>query len=354
MRSILTVLVLLWPLVCLPSEPVSIDVFVGGQEGYPIYRIPAMVSAPDGSILAFCEGRKTGISDHGNIDLVLKRSFDRGATWGPLQVIVKKGFKTYGNPAPVVDAKTGTVWLPFCLNNDRVFVTWSDDMGATWAQPREITPEVKRPGWGWYATGPGHSIQLAGGRLLVPCDHRSLAGVYSHVIFSDDHGKTWRLGGTLDNGTDESMAVETRDGGVYLTMRNIYPAKLRAYARSTNGGMDWSEVELDPALVGPTCQASIIRLTSVPEHDKSRILFLNPASEKRENMAVRISYDEAKTWSGPRTIHPGPAAYSDMAVLPDLSVGALYENGESWPYSRITFTRIDLEWITNGEDKIEP
>ncbi len=338
-----------------PSMPTSdlpsVDVFVGGSNGYPVYRIPAMVVTNQGTILAFCEGRKTGIFDHGNIDLVLKRSFDHGKTWGPLQVIRSEGFKTWGNPAPVVDRDTGRIWLPFCLDNSRVFVTWSDDDGASWSEPREITDDVKRPGWGWYATGPGHSIRLSSGRLLVPCDHGTTNGMFSHVIYSDDHGETWKLGGALEKGTDESMAVEA-DGRVYLTMRNNRPEKRRAYSWSGNGGLDWSPVKLEEKLIGPTCQASILRMTSLEKHGKNRILFLNPASEDRENMAVRISYDEAGTWSETRTVYSGPAAYSDMTLLPDLSVGALYERGNIWPYRKIVFTRMELKWITRGKDRI--
>ncbi|MBN2311811.1 MAG: exo-alpha-sialidase, partial [Candidatus Hydrogenedentes bacterium] len=173
--------------------PEQAPLFVAGQDGYHTYRIPAILVSKKGTILAFCEGRKNSGADHGDIDLVLKRSFDNGATWGPMQKVWDDGENTIGNPCPVVDQSTGTIWLPFCWNNDRVFVTRSDDDGATWAEPVEITDSVKPDSWGWYATGPVHGIQLASGRLLIPCDHR-VKGVEintSHVIYSDDHGATW-------------------------------------------------------------------------------------------------------------------------------------------------------------------
>jgi len=324
----------------------STDVFVGGFEGYPVYRIPAMVTSNTGTILAFCEGRKTGIFDHGNIDLVLKRSFDHGRTWGPLQVIESKGFQTWGNPAPVVDRSTGRIWLPFCLNNNRVFVTYSDDEGASWAERREITQDVKLPGWAWYATGPGHALQLSTGRLLIPCDHSSLDGTYSHLMYSDDHGLTWQLGGILDRGTNECMAMETADDTLYLTMRNLWGKKRRAYARSDDGGLTWSESLIAEDLVCPTCQAGIIRLPDLGNGGQDLVFFINPASTKRQNISIRLSLDQAQSWSAPRTIHAGPGAYSDLVVLPGPGVGAIYENGRIWPYSKITFTELPLEWIT--------
>ncbi len=323
------------------SEVVSRDVFVGGRDGYITFRIPAMVVTRNNVVLAFCEGRKTGILDHGDIDLVLKRSFDGGKTWGRLQVIQGKGFTTWGNPAPVVDRATGAVWLLFCLDNDRVFVTSSNDDGATWASPREITQSVKPAGWGWYATGPGHGIQLVSGRLLVPCDHKE-KGMASHVVYSDDHGKTWRLGGVLEPGTDESMAFEAGDGRVYLSMRNSYGKNRRAYSWSEDGGIKWAPVKLDEVLVDPNCQASILRIAG-KQLSQGMVLFANPASARRESISVRVSSDDAKSWGNPTTIYSGPSAYSDLAAISDGAVGALYENGKAWPYQKITFTVLLVE-----------
>src|SRR5262245_16190531 len=112
---------------------------------------------------------------------------------------------TIGNPCPVVDRETGAVWLTFCRDNDDVLVTSSTDDGRTWAVRRRNTERVKPAGWGWYATGPGVGIQLLRGphrgRLIIPCDHgETIHGrrvMHSHVIFSDDHGRTWDLGGTV-------------------------------------------------------------------------------------------------------------------------------------------------------------
>ena len=168
-------------------------VFSNGNDGYKIFRIPVIVRASNGDLLAFCEARSGG--DLSEIDLVLKRSSDNGKTWQALEMVQESdNFKglfdddvpeiSIGNPAPVVDLldpnHPGRIWLPFTLENNRVFVTYSDDHGKSWAERREITSDVKKEDWGWYATGPVHSIQITRGenkgRLVIPCDHRIGAG----------------------------------------------------------------------------------------------------------------------------------------------------------------------------------
>lgn len=154
----------------------EVDVFLRRTEGYHTYRIPGIVLSSKNALLAFCEGRKVGSSDAGDIDLVLRRSTDGGKTWGPLQLVYEEGGTaeiTIGNPCPVVDRSTGTIWLPFCRNNERVFITKSTDDGLTWDKPAEISDHVTKPDWRWYATGPGHGIQLTSGRLVVPATTRA-------------------------------------------------------------------------------------------------------------------------------------------------------------------------------------
>lgn len=334
------------------------DVFVSGKDGYHTYRIPAIVVTKKGTVLAFCEGRKTSRSDHGDVDLLVKRSLDGGRTWAKHQVIHEEGGTakvTIGNPCPVVDQSDGTVFLTFCRDNRRVFVTKSTDDGVAWSKPREITKAVKPSGWTWYATGPGHGIQLRSGRLLIPCDHRTKATgrtMFSHVFYSDDHGTTWKLGGLLAAKTDECMAVETANGSVYLNMRSYHDKNRRAFSRSRDGGLTWSNVKLDDSLVEPVCQASVVRFSDTNRHDKNRVLFANPASVKRERMTVRISYDECRTWSAGRLIHAGPSAYSDLCVLPDMTVCCLYEAGKDTAYETITVARFNLEWLTDGKDRL--
>ena len=116
----------------------QVDIFQGGTECYHTYRIPAIVLSSKNTLLAFCEGRKTSDNDAGDVDLMLRRSSDGGKTWRPMQLVYEKGGSaevTIGNPCPVVDRTTGTIWLPFCRNNDRVFITKSKDDDLTWSKP---------------------------------------------------------------------------------------------------------------------------------------------------------------------------------------------------------------------------
>ena len=341
------------------QAPGTTDVFVSGHDGYHTYRIPSALTTPKGTLLAFCEGRKNARSDTGDIDLLLRRSTDGGATWGPIQTVWDDGPNTCGNPCPVADRETGTIWLLLTHNLGKdpqsrivdgtsegtrtVWVTRSDDDGLTWAKPVEITRDVKKPGWTWYATGPGVGIQLKTGRLLVPCDHSPADQKFetSHAIYSDDHGKTWKLGGDTDDRLTEPQVVELSDGTLMMNLRNhLTPKRERGVALSKDGGLTWAPATHDATLVEPQCQASILR------HSPSRLLFLNPASTKtREKMTVRLSLDEGKSWAKSKEIHAGPAAYSCLAVLADGAIGCLYEAGEKHAYEKIAFTRVPLEWL---------
>jgi len=357
------------------------DVFISGTDGYHTYRIPSLLVTKTGTLLAFCEGRKKGRGDSGDIDLLLKRSVDGGKTWSQQQIVWDNGGNTCGNPCAVVDQDSGTIWLLMTWNHGsdresaiknntskdtrRVWVSRSNDDGLTWSKPVEITDTTKHPEWRWYATGPGVGIQLRTGlwkgRLVIPCDH-SVApspnnpnGYNSHVIISDDHGKTWRIGGVIRPQVNECQVVELADGTLMINMRNYDRTKTtRAIATSTDGGESWSKVRHDPALVEPICQASFLRYTLRPEHDRNRLLFSNPARAKtgdRRDMTVRLSYDEGKTWPVSKTLHAGPSAYSCLAVLPDGDITCLYEAGQKHPYEKIVFARFNLEWLTDGKEK---
>ena len=340
-------------------------VFTSGLDGYDTFRIPAMIEAGNGDLLAFAEGRLDGRGDAGNIDLVLRRSGDGGKTWSDLQVIWDDGPNTCGNPCPVLDRDTGSIHLLATRNlghdheseiiaqtSDETRTVWiisSVDHGASWSPPREITSTAKRPEWTWYATGPGNGIQLRtgphAGRLLIPCDHIE-AGTrhyYSHCIVSDDRGVTWKIAGrTPSHQVNECAVAELHDGSLLLNMRNYDRSqRTRAQSRSTDGGVTWSKVLHHSSLPEPICQASMVAC------DQGRtLLFSNPANSKtRTNMRVRRSRDGGRTWSKGVELHSGPSAYSSLAVIErgreTARFACLYEAGSTHPYEEIRFRMID-------------
>jgi len=336
----------------------AVDVFVAGQQGYQTYRIPSLLVSAKGTLLAFAEGRKNGRSDSGHIELVLKRSMDNGRTWSGLVVVASDPPNTIGNPCAVLDRQTGRIWLLMTRNlgsdtereiiagkskdTRRVLVSFSDDDGVNWSKPIDITASVKLPKWTWYATGPGVGIQLRSGRLLIPCDHRELdsSKYRSHVIFSDDHGKNWKLGGVVGEDVNECQAVELADGSVMINMRSYRRKGCRAVAISKDGGERWSQIVDDATLIEPNCQGSLIRFGGDAKH-KAMVLFCNPASQtKREKLTLRVSHDEGKSWRDSQLIDEGSSAYSGLAILPDVTVGCLYERDN---YSKITFVRMGME-----------
>jgi sialidase-1 len=347
--------------------PVADDaLWQSGQGGYHTYRIPALGATPAGTLLAFCEGRKNGAGDSGDIDLLLRRSTDGGATWSAPQVIWDDGANTCGNPCPVVDAASGTVVLLSTWNDGRdherqiiagesrdtrrVFVLRSSDEGRSWSPPQEITADAKAEGWTWYATGPGNGIQLErgahAGRLVVPCDHiEAGTGRYrSHCLLSDDGGRSWRRGAaTPGDAVNECAVVELEDGSLLLNMRNYdRDQRTRQVARSVDGGASWRDQRHDPVLIEPICQASLIRARTGPDRPEV-LLFANPASrEGRVRMTVRLSADGGATWPSEVVLHAGPSAYSSLAAHPTAGLFCLFEGGEASPYEALVLRPVRL------------
>jgi len=341
-------------------------IFKKGDHGYACFRIPAVVVTNDGSILAFAEGRKKSCSDTGNIDIVLRKSKDNGLTWSDLKVIWDDGENVSGNPAPVVDEITGDIHLLTTWNNGKdhesriidgtsinsreIFHQVSVDDGETWSTPNNISKSVKLPNWTWYATGPVHGIQLKNGdskgRLIIPCDHIEAESkkYYSHVIYSDDHGKTWKLGGrTPKDQVNECTIVELHNGNLMLNMRNYKRNELQArqVAISTDGGLTWENQRIDTGLPEPRCQGAIL---GVERRGENILLFTNPAnSDKRMNMTLSISRSEGSNWGEKIIIFKDHAAYSDLTELKNGKIFVIYEAGYESPYDGIHFKILDID-----------
>ena len=334
--------------------------FKKGDMGYACFRIPAVVVTNNGSILAFAEARKSSCSDTGDIDLVMRKSYDNGKSWSALQLVWDDGANVCGNPAPVVDRNTGTVHLlsTWNLGSDHeseiiaetsegsreVFILSSDDNGDSWSSPKNISANVKLPHWTWYATGPVHGIQIKygpfKGRLVIPCDHIEAKSkkYYSHVIFSDDGGKHWKLGGRtpLDQ-VNECTVVELENGNLLLNMRNYKRTEKQArqLALSEDGGLTWKDQRIDPALPEPRCQGAMLDVIRKKQHI---LLFSNPAHPSlRMNMTLSISRDKGNTWADQYTIFKGHSAYSDLAELDNGKIMVLFEGGTNNAYDGIHY-----------------
>ncbi len=374
-------------LICAPTvyaadAPFQTDVFVGGEGGYHAYRIPALIAMPPGkgvkyrksspgTLIVLCEARKTSLSDDGDIDLLARRSEDGGKTWQPPQMVIEEGGDRrikFGNPTPVVDRETGTIWL--AINRDylderggrqggTLVLLRSDDDGKNWSKPIDITSQTKDPSWKHYAFGPGIGIQIRQGphkgRLIVPANYRQSFNKrqpsWSHIIYSDDHGKTWQTGGKLGEYTNECQVVEImEDGnsGLLFNARNHWgragePKKSgkRLVSRSFDGGITWSKEEMDPALSDPPCQASLFRFSWHTKTESSVILFANPAGPGRSHLTIRASSDEGRTWPKSKLLYEGSSAYSCMTRLADGNVGVIFERDS---YGKLTFTSFPIDW----------
>jgi len=351
-----------------PGWPEFIDVFTAGADGVNTYRIPSLLVAPDGSLLAFCEARKQAQTDASPTDMVLKRSPDGGRSWLPMQTLAAGfGDEALMNPCPVADGATNTILL-LCMQanargpfHNQLYQLRSSDNGQTWSAPINIENQVRNYN-DTFTPGPGVGIQLQNGRLVIPgymggINEETEEEFYSCVMFSDDHGETWTLGAPVAQLSDESQAVELTDGTLMLNMRGGMGKSCRAVSLSQNGGETWSRFYWDPALNECPCQASIIRYSLAEEAHRDRILFANPdnAGEKfgileRTQMAIKLSYNEGQTWPVERIIHPGPASYSSLVRLPDGAIGILFEGGEKHRREWIRFARFSLSWLTEGKD----
>ena len=344
-------------------------IFKSGSEGYNTFRIPSIITTDSGVVLAFAEGRKNSSSDSGDIDLVLKRSIDGGKTWGDLIIIRDDSTNVCGNPSPVIDRKTGKIFLLSTWNRGddteseiinmtsvdtrRVYVMNSIDEGLSWSKPIEITDKVKKPNWTWYATGPVHGIQIREGskkgRMIIPCDHieANTKKYYSHIIYSDDGGSSWSIGGTTpQDQVNECSVAEIGKGKLILNMRNYDRTQMnRKISISNDYGESWGDIYDDKALVEPICQASILRY-SFKGSGRNDLLFINPADKnKRLNMTLRLSNDLGRTWKGEFLLHEGPSAYSDITKLRNGNVGCLFEAGKNSPYEGIVYREVDVRDI---------
>ncbi|GAA4319331.1 exo-alpha-sialidase [Streptomyces venetus] len=346
--------------------------------GYACFRIPAIVRTTAGTLLAFAEGRVLNCADAADIDLVVKRSTDGGRTWGPLQVVNEGAGDTHGNPAPLVDRRTGRILLAETYNTGRTdagsctipcdrtpHLQYSDDDGRTWSEPRDLSDQILPENWNsWYATGPVHGIQLTrgkhAGRLVFGVNTETWDGSrvtanHAALIVSDDGGDHWRVGatdswpiaqdGTFRQKPSEVTLTERADGAILVSGREQDGTDLghRSQTLSLDGGAGFATPFRDlPDLYTPQVQGATLRLGG-------RILLSAPADpDRRRTMMVRSSYDGGRTWDSVdrgTVVTTDWSGYSDMAAVDSSTVGLLYEGGAVDARDEIRFARFTEDWL---------
>ena len=189
------------------------------------------------------------------------------------------------------------------------------------------------------------------GRIFVPANHSAGApqpefrDYTAHGFFTDDHGQSFSLGQSVpEPGSNESTAAELGDGRLMMNIRNQRgDIRARIVALSSDGGATWDSVGFDKNLPDPVCEGAIL---AVGVKKKKNILaFCNAADTRhRDNLTLRISYDEGKTWPIAKVIDkamPGEesnyTAYSDLVKIGKRRIGVLYERKN---YSSIVFRAV--------------
>ncbi|MCP9769237.1 exo-alpha-sialidase [Lacihabitans sp. LS3-19] len=345
---------------CFAQTPI----FTSGTEGYKSFRIPAIVTAKNGCLIAFAEGRVNNARDFGNIDLVMRKSCDKGKTWSKLKIVVDNDDLQVSNNAPVFDFldpeyPEGRLFLFYNAGNNHenevrkghgkreVFYVTSIDNGDTWSPPLDITSQTHRPSeWRSYANTPGHALQLTKGskkgRLFVPANHSEgeplehFEDYHAHAFYSDDHGKTFKLSESLElKGSNEATAAELSNNRLMLNTRNQKgDIKQRIVAISDNNGETWTSEKFNEKLIDPVCEGSLLNIGG------KKLAFTNAADiNKRNNLTLRISKNEGKTWPKSVLIDANDGkgdftAYSDIVKIGKRKIGVLYERDN---YKEIVF-----------------
>jgi len=338
--------------------------FVAGESGYKIFRIPAIWTANNRPVLAFAEGRIDHRRAQGNIDVVLRRSLDGGQTWQPMQVVADIGADFCGNPCVVEESGRGRIWLAFTCSPGaateeeivartkpatRVFITHSDDAGATWAEPRDISATASKPAWGWYGTGPGLGVFLRrgdGGRILIPAYHTE-DGVYrAHCFYSDDGGETWQLGADAADDTSEPQVVFLPGVGLLMNARTTAAEKsTRTLVMSRDRGATWQPAEGLADLPERKCQGCFYRCYRSGTKDAHDLVFTTPHDPNRVGVEAFLSEDDGRSWPHVATLWRGPSAYTAMIRAHDGFVNLLVECGTKDTFEQIAFLKFSAEWL---------
>ena len=351
--------------------------FQPGDYNSTNYRIPGVITAKDGSIVAVTDKRKYNQGDlPEDIDIVCRRSTDGGHTWSEPYTIAQGTGYNHGfgdcvlawtnDDNGLIAGFVGGVglWNSTPSNPIRSYIARSYDNGQTWTEPEDITDFIfgsncvvsEHRTWRASFFGSGNGLITSTGRIMFVAAIRETTAqsLSNYAVYSDDNGITWHVSGRASVSGDEAKVTELVDGRILMSIRHNGK---RWYNISNDGGETWqSSTSTWNDITAPACNGDMIRYTSVNQgFNKNRLLHSVPFGSSRTDVSVYISYDEGETWPVRKCIVPYSSAYSSLCVLPDGTIGLYVE--EEYPgnsgYSTV-FYNFSLEWLTDGADSLDP
>ena len=341
------------------------------------YRIPAVITAKDGSIVAVTDKRKYNEGDlPEDIDIVCNRSTDEGHSWSePVTIAQGTGVNHgFGDCALAwSNDENGLIagfvggpglWSSTPSNPIRSYISRSYDNGQTWTEPEDITHFIfgdncivpEHQTWRASFFGSGNGLRTSTGRIMFVAAIRETTAqsLNNYAVYSDDNGVTWQVSGRASVGGDEAKVTELADGRILMSIRH---SGKRWYNISEDGGETWQPTTSTwNDITAPACNGDMIRFTSENQgHDRNRLLHSVPYGNSRTDVSVYVSYDEGETWPVRKCIVPYSSAYSSLCILPDGTIGLYVEEAYAGAsgYSTV-FYNFSLEWLTDGNDTFDP
>lgn len=362
------------------------------NQGSIYYRIPALLTLPNGDILAFADKRTGGAGDLPNqIEVYVRKSTNNGTNFNAEKRITPQSTSKkdgHGDTAVVLDKKTGDILALVAAGQGfvqstphdpiRIKVIRSKDNGESWSEPIDITSQVYGDGCKdptrryWYGAfvSSGNGLQLRNGRIMFIINVRessstSATSFRNYALYSDDGGYKWRVSrGSPKNprGGNEAKVVElNQDGHLLMNIRPNGQIWKRYLSRSYDYGETWTDAKVQDDLPSSGSNGDTIYYTSILNgYDKDRLITLVDARPYRNGKnggpgepTFYISYDEGYTWTNSKKLYPNDAGYSSLAILKDGSIGILAELGNSWN-GPIYFLKTSIEWCNSNDNPCSP
>ena len=353
----------------LTSHPVGYTLRQHMDDGVQSYRIPGITTTDKGTLISVYDIRYDNSKDlPANIDVGMSRSTDGGKTWSTMKAIIDMGGANdnsgAGDPAVLFDPVTRTIWVAALwskgnrsiagsgpgLSPDETgqfVLTSSHDDGLTWSKPYSITSQVKNPEWRLFFPGPGNGIAMADGKIAFAAQYWDANKMpHSTLVYSADHGKSWKSGIGAKSNTTESQLVEVAPGKLMLNMRDNR-GKFRSVSTTTDMGQSWTEHQTSyNALPDPVCMASLIKARIHVQGKLRDVLFFSNANVSegpRRNISIKASLDNGESWQSTNSLLLDTRecfGYSALSRIDDHTIGILYEGVKSLQFLRVPVNQI--------------